>query len=270
MHDIPIMTVEHQNNELKTFTERHISRLLMIFSDAVVVLSPEYLASLKALVGIFWRGDKVHLIPNGIDTVAFAPKPNKQYFAFGRPMRIGMASRFSRIKRHDLLLGALVVLRNRDGTNSWRLSLAGDGETHADICLQAKALDLLEAIELPGYLSEKGLCDWFHSLDFYVHASDGETLSTSLLQAMAMGLPIVGSNVPGIDNLLLAGGGCGLLADLQTPESFAAAITRLATSPALAAELGARARTLAGDEYSQDVMYRRYQEVMHSWLPDHF
>jgi glycosyltransferase involved in cell wall biosynthesis len=117
-------------------------------------------------------------------------------------------------------------------------------------------------VELPGYLGAQELCRWFHSLDVYAHASDGETLSTSLLQAMAMGLPIVGSNVPGIDNLLAAGGGCGLLTEAQTPEAFAAVLSRLAAEPALAEQLGARARALAVREYGQDAMFARYEQLL--------
>ena len=52
-----------------------------------------------------------------------------------------------------------------------------------------------------GFLNDKQLKDWFNGLDLYVHASSGEGMSISLLQAMSMEIPILASNVHGIKNL---------------------------------------------------------------------
>jgi glycosyltransferase involved in cell wall biosynthesis len=257
---VPIIAVEHQNNALKTPAERRLSSALMSLANAVVVLTPDYRNDLQALVGRHWRADKVHVIPNGIDTRAFAPAPEAPRQR--HPLRVGMASRFSAIKRHDLLLGAMALLQAQDGPGAWRLSLAGEGETRAAVWQQANALGVQDAVELPGYLGEADLCRWFASLDVYAHASEGESLSTSLLQAMAKGLPIFGSPVAGITNLLAEGGGCGLLAEAQTPEAFAQGLRRLAEDAELSSALGRRARQLAEQHYSQDTMFGRYQQLL--------
>jgi glycosyltransferase involved in cell wall biosynthesis len=262
-HGVPLIAVEHQPNNLKKRSEWWVSRALMRLADAVVVLTPEYRASLQAALGRHWRLEKVHCIPNGIDTNVYALDASREK-VIKQHRRIGMAARFSGTKRQKLLVDALALLQERDGPQAWSLSLAGDGETLAAVCARVNDLGLRDQVALPGYLGEQELCDWFHSLDIYAHASDGETLSTSLLQAMAMGLPIVGSNVPGIDNLLAAGGGCGLLTEQQTPESLAAVLTRLAEEPELARELGARARALAVREYGQDAMFARYEQLLRS------
>ena len=57
-------------------------------------------------------------------------------------------------------------------------------------------------IRLEGYLEEKKLKKWYNSLDLYIQASAGEGMSTSLLQAMSMEIPVIGSNVTGINNIL--------------------------------------------------------------------
>lgn len=260
---VPVIAVEHQNNALKSTAERWVSRLLMYLADAVVVLTPEYRSALREVVGIHWRDDKVQVIPNGIDTVKHSPSQSDRA-RMPPPRRIGMAARFSSIKRHDVLVGALSILVNRDGPDTWKLSLAGNGDTLDSVASQVSALGLQEQVELPGYLGEKELCTWFRSLDIYAHASEGETLSTSILQAMSMGLPIAGSNVSGINSMLDSGEGVGLLARDQSAESFAAALTQLAEDPELAQALGARARTLALSEYGQDVMFSRYQQLLQS------
>jgi glycosyltransferase involved in cell wall biosynthesis len=199
----------------------------------------------------------VHVIPNGIDTDAFAPVARG---ARTGARVIGMASRFSNIKRHELLIGALRLLRDKDGAQAWRLSLAGDGETRAAMERLAAEEGVSDVVELPGFLGGEDLLSWFQMLDIYAHASDGETLSTSLLQAMAMGLPILGSDVSGIRDLLA--GGWGALAEEETPSGFAKALRRLAESPSEATALGKAARTAAIERFSQRAMQERYAALL--------
>jgi len=258
---IPLVAVEHQPNSLKTRSEWVASRLLMRLADAVVVLTPDYEAALRRGLGKAWRGDKVHLIPNGIDTDLFAPsgsRPARQ----GRPLTVGMAARFSDTKRPELLVAAMAILRDRDGPDAWRLSLAGDGETRPDIVGQVATAGLADIVALPGYLGAEALRDWFGAIDIYAHASNGETLSTSILQALAMGLPILGSDAPGISDLLAMGEGCGIVAAAQSGEAFADSLQRLAGDDELAGTLAANARALAVRDYSQDGMFRAYEKVV--------
>ena len=52
-----------------------------------------------------------------------------------------------------------------------------------------------------GFLNDKQLKNWFNNIDLYAHASSGEAMSTAILQAMSMGLPIIASNVNGIRDI---------------------------------------------------------------------
>ena len=52
-----------------------------------------------------------------------------------------------------------------------------------------------------GFLNDKQLKNWFNNIDLYVHASSGEGMSTAILQAMSMEIPVVASNVHGIKNI---------------------------------------------------------------------
>lgn len=254
---IPLIAVEHQANALKTRSEWVASRLLMRLADAVVVLTPDYRDTLRSRLGEAWREDKVHVIPNGIDTDAFAPGADAR--ADG-PVTIGMASRFAGNKRHEVLVEAMARLRA--GPGDWRLTLAGDGETRESVADAVAAAGLDDVVALPGYLGAAALRDWFGRLDIYVHATDGETLSTSILQAMAMALPIVGSDVAGVTGLLAEGGGVGVVAGAQTPEAFASALRQVADDPAAARGMAGRARALAVSTYSQAAMFAAYRQLL--------
>jgi len=259
-HGIPIIAVEHQPNTLKRRSEWWVSRLLMRLADAIVVLTPAYRAALERQLGAAYRPEKVHVIPNGIDTSAFAPP--QRCPAPSQPFRLGMAARFSSTKRQDLLIGALALLLHDDGPRSWHLGLAGDGDSLEPMRQLARDAGVSDQVEFTGYLGEDDLRGWFARLDIYAHASSGETLSTSLLQAMAMGLPIVGSNVAGIQDLLSEGSGCGRLAEAQTPQAFAEALREMRANPAAAAGLAHRARALAVARYSEDAMFAAYHALV--------
>lgn len=257
-HRVPIIAVEHQQNALKRRREWLVSRLAMQLADAVVLLTEDYREQLRQRLGRGWIEANVHLIPNGIDIHAFAPLESGRS---GRPWVVGMAARMTSTKRQDLLVEAIALLVREDGPASWRLSVAGEGENNAALRERVRGLGLEESVDFPGYLDSDQLRQWFGSIDFYAHASEGETLSTSLLQAMAVGLPIVGSDVPGIANMLTSGKGVGLLA-AQAPEAFAARLRQLASDSALAASLGQRARQYAVEQYSQESMFERYRSLV--------
>jgi glycosyltransferase involved in cell wall biosynthesis len=260
LQGIPLIAVEHQHNALKKKSEWLVSRLLMKLAKAVVILTPEYRDDLRRKLNTAYRSQKVHVIPNGIDVSAFAPRTAASADE-GNSVMIGMAARFSSSKQQRSLVKALKRLRSVSRLD-WRLTLAGDGETLAGVRALVKKESLEAYVEFPGFLGQEELIDWFGRLDVYAHASDGETLSTSLLQAMAMRLPIVASDVVGISNLLSSGEGCGLLVKEASEEGFADAFLSLADDSELADKLAVEARRLAVSRYSQEAMFAEYNRVM--------
>lgn len=257
-HRIPLFAVEHQANALKRPVEWHVSRWVMRLANRVVVLTDEYRDQLRTHLGQHWREGKVEVIPNGIDTREFAPGAR----TFGvAPCIVGMAARVTAIKRQDLLLDAIDLLRDRDGPSAWKLTLCGDGDGMPTLIRKVAESGMHETVDLRGHLHPAALRVWFGDLDIYAHASEGETLSTSMLQAMAMGLPIVGSDVAGIGDLLRKGGGVGVTVE-QRPEAFAAAFTRIRDDAAFRAKLCARARTMAESCFSEDAMADRYAGLL--------
>ncbi len=255
-----LIAIEHQANELKKPSEWKVSQLVMRFADKVILLTEDYAAALKQGLGAKWQADKTEIIPNGIDTDLFAPRQNTKDGS--TPIRIGMASRLADNKRHDTLIDGFLCLCDAHPDYDWRLTIAGDGETRSRLAAQIADNDLSEKVSLEGFLGPDQLLNWFHDLDIYVHASDGETLSTSLLQALAMGLPIVGSNVAGINNLLSQNGGCGIIAKDQTAQSFADAIYKAASNNSDCQAMTVNARDLALSTYSQDAMFLNYKQVI--------
>jgi glycosyltransferase involved in cell wall biosynthesis len=145
------------------------------------------------------------------------------------------------------------------------LTLAGDGDCLDAVRSLASSSGLAEHVEFMGNLDEPGLIAWFQSLDLYVHASDGETLSTSILQAMAMELPVLASNVPGIGNLLSGSPAVGVLIENNDAEAFARGIEAVYGDPQLRSRLAVAARAMVCDRYSCEAMFNSYDRLIHGF-----
>jgi glycosyltransferase involved in cell wall biosynthesis len=256
----PLIVVEHQANALKRPSEWMFSRLAMLLADRVVVLTPAYNQELKDRLGLFYRAGKVCIIPNGIDLSRFSPHVHS--VNRGGSVRLGMAARFTSIKRQDVLIDMMVELRSREPGIEWHLSLAGDGEGWESIDRKVRAKGLEAYVSLPGQLGEDRLIEWYREIDFYLHASEGETLSTALLQAMASALPIVASDVPGIRSLVSGETNCGVLVERQSPQGFAESVIRLIEEPKAAANLGKAGRELIEKHYSHNYMFTNYKSLL--------
>ena len=260
MHRRKLVCVEHTPVHLKTRRERLISQLAMRVARRVVLLTKEYERDHAEACGRYYDARRVITIPNGIDVVRFAPTGARHTEGV---VRLGMAARFSGQKRQCLLVECLDWLRQSHPETSWHLTLAGGGERIAQVRSEVSRSGLEDQVEFCGSLDQEDLATWFQTLDVYVHASDGETLSISLLQAMAAGVPIVASRVPGIANLLEPEGlRLGTLVAQNDPVVFGQAIAAVQGDPASAERMAAGARTYALERHSQEAMFRAYDGVL--------
>ena len=248
---IPLIAVEHTPNEVKSMTEWLGSLASMFRADRVIVLTDVYARLLAAGLGPVYDHRKVRKIANGVSTKQFHPAPSAKHCL--NPIRAGMAARLSSTKCHDLLIDISTEL-------GMALDFAGDGETMASLKAHAAAKKQSQ-IKFSGHIYEANMPLWFRSLDIYLHASNGETFSMAILQAMATGLPIIASDISGMEEVLGPNGTCGIL----VPNSFHAwrdAVLRLSRNPNLCAQLGRAARARAAKLFSTSAMLQSYLSVI--------
>lgn len=258
-HRAKLLVVEHTPNQVKTRSEWAASRMSMLLADRVVVLTEEYKAELKSAHRWLFRPNKIRLIPNGIDTNTFYPAKSRS-INHASVIHLGMAARFSTSKRQAMLISVLEQLATLRPDLIFQLRFAGDGSEFERVQALAADSPLNLRIKFDGLLTERQMPVWFRELDIYVHATDGETLSTSLLQAMATGLPIVASDIPGVSNLLKQNA-YGICVDNHA-SAFANGISGLVDQAEERSALGQRARTQAIKHYSHMVMLQRYLNLL--------
>jgi glycosyltransferase involved in cell wall biosynthesis len=139
----------------------------------------------------------------------------------------------------EVMIAARAVRALLDRGQKVKLILAGLGSDSVQI------RDLLgQAVRLPGFVEQKELGWLLASSDAFVFPSRIETAANAVIEARAVGLPVLVSP-PIADMLVREDGADGLTVDEQTPEAWALAIERLVSDRDLGKKMGALARAVA-------------------------
>lgn len=132
-----------------------------------------------------------------------------------------------------------------------RLILAGDGPLRDHLQELATKLNMRDRIVFAGFVER--IADVYAALDAFVFPSLAEPSGTSLLAAMAWGLPVAAVARGGVPEYVEDDVN-GLLISQPAPQAIAAAVNRLLADAELRQRLGARARADISERYATDVM----------------
>lgn len=256
---IRIIVRETQPNHLKTKLNWLGLCVSLVAATKVVFLSTEYRDVIKKRLALFFSDNRTAVIPNGVDLDVYKPAEKTEH----ESVNIGMQSRLSETKDHQTLITAFAGLLNVYKDRPLKLFIAGDGVCRSQLEKQAQDLNIRHAIEFTGMLEETALPSFINSLDIYVHATLGETMSTAIMQVMACHKPIVASNVLGVDNMIRHDEN-GLLVPAKDAEALSAAILKLINNAELANTLAGNAYNFAINNYSNKIMLERYNKIFNA------
>lgn len=144
-----------------------------------------------------------------------------------------MVAEFTPNKRHQDVLAAFAAT---DVPGS-HLVLAGMGETEPDVREQARRLGVQERTHFLGY--RRDVPSLMNAADALLLVSQREGLPRSIMEAMTLGVPVIGTKIRGVADLLA--GGAGMLVDVGDVAAIRGALEQLATPGALRGELAQRA-----------------------------
>jgi colanic acid/amylovoran biosynthesis glycosyltransferase len=176
----------------------------------------------------------------------------------GPPLRVLTAARLVEKKGHVHLIEAMRLLEER-GVDV-RVDLAGGGPLADVLASRAAEAGVQERVEFLGTVSHDDLLAglasgrWDAAVLPSVMTASGqlEGIPVSLVEAMAAGLPVVGTETGGIPELLRDG--AGILVPPKNPEALADALQRLAEDASIRARLGAAGRRRIEDEFAVDAV----------------
>lgn len=148
------------------------------------------------------------------------------------------------------------------------LLIAGDGPALTALRARAARRGVEADVMFIGYLErEKALLDCYRCADVFVFASRTETQGLVLLEAMAVGTPVVSTAVLGTKDILEQDGTGGIVA-ADDPDQFADAVVGVLRDDTLRATLGSAGRRFVADRWSSPVMGARlldlYRAIWHT------
>lgn len=219
--------------------------------DAVIAVSDQILET----AGNHGIGN-LHVVKNSIDVT-------KWHRDRGRPgnpnqSRIGFAGRLSAEKGPlDFVRVAQKVLEKRPVTE---FHIAGTGPEESAMKNLARQMGIEKRLHFAGHLDEKQLRRFYQGLDILLLTSYTEGVPLTLLEAGAMQIPVVATNVGGVGEVIINGRN-GLLAPAGDIELLAEHVLRILNDNDQARELGMAGRSVVENDFSIEANVKKVQAV---------
>lgn len=205
-------------------------------------------------------GLPIQVIPNGVDTEFFRPHADAQpQSSTPELVFVGRLRRFKCV-RHAL--GALPQIEQQLG-RPVRFTIVGDGPEKERLGLladEARRRGMASTVQFTGWLDQEAVRSVYEGASLLLLPSLVEGHPNVLLEAMAMGLPCVASDVPGIRGVLTHGRE-GYLVTPENPAALAHAAAEILGDERLMRRMGDAARATA-ETFSWEVVADRYESLL--------
>jgi glycosyltransferase involved in cell wall biosynthesis len=211
--------------------------------------------------------DRIHVVYNGIDLQDLdnlRPLPDVRRdlgLTDGEPV-VGVTAHLSPKKGQRHLLEALALLRS--SRPNLRCYLVGEGGQQEELQALAEGLGIGDQVRFMGYRNDA--VDLMQAMDVVVLPSVAkEGLGVCLVEANALGKPVVGSDIPGIDEVIVDGRN-GLLVPPGDAAELAAAIDRLLEDRPLREQMGQSGRRRVEELFTLERMVDETERLYYDIL----
>jgi glycosyltransferase involved in cell wall biosynthesis len=197
----------------------------------------------------------VQVIPNGVDIDLFRPDPARRP---GVPCLLSVG-RLHAQKNVGYLLKLVSLIRAKTAVTA---RIIGDGPQRARLEELAGTLGITDSVQFEGWLSREAVREAYQSATLLVHTSTYEGMSNVILEALASGLPVAASRIPGNTELVQPGLN-GLLIDPEAdPSEAAVQIYSLLANPTEWERLSLGARSTIEKRFSWDHAADLYERLL--------
>lgn len=260
---IPVLVhTKHGRNYPNQWKPVLANRLAAWRTDCVVAVSHDAAAVSRDVERI--PEGKLRVIHNGIDVERFSPR-SPHVGPLPKGGRVTRAIHVARLqdppKDHATLLRAVRLVV--DAVPEFHLEIVGDGPHRGQIESLCDELQLRGHVTFAGFRSD--ISERIGRSGLALLSTLTEGLSITLLEAMAMGLPVVATNVGG-NGEVVADGRTGLLVPAKQADKLAEGMLSLIRSPERAAAMGAAGRERVVESFNLAKVAQQYSELYRELL----
>jgi glycosyltransferase involved in cell wall biosynthesis len=235
------------NPAYEQFQKRGL-KFLSRYADKIIAVSE---AVKDFLLQNGYEKEKIILIPNGVDESYLEVNPIKK--PASAPIILGAVGSLNNIKNYRMLIKAFYLVKQERPNLNIHLQIIGEGPLKRNLeGMVAHHRIINDLVSFPGRVED--IKERYQHFTIFINCSISESFGLSVGEAMAVGLPVIASKIPALQELV---GDSGLFIDAHDRESIKKAILKLIDDDKLRLELGQKAKRRIEKQFSESVMINK-------------
>ncbi|MBN1694614.1 glycosyltransferase [candidate division WOR-3 bacterium] len=264
--------LKKNRNDIRIVYRKRLENNVLKAANSIITLSR---ASKEDICNRGIKKKKIFIVPNGINGgFLHYKKPNttdlsKKYKISHSKIKLGFIGSLKAVEDVITLLDAIAILK-KQFTNNIVLIIIGEGPMFSYFNNHAKNIGIKEMVRFIGRVPNSEIKKYYSMLDIFViprlKNKMTETISPlKILEAMGIGIPVIGSNVGGIAEIIKDGVN-GFLFEPQNPEDLAKVLKKLINSKNLCKKVADRAKFWVQENRKWDNLIETYRRVYKNLL----
>ena len=249
--------------KILSFPSKLIRTLLLKSADKITCASLDYIKNSD--IANFYQNhkDKFYEIPFGIDIEEFKIKNKKEEKDKKNILFVGTLDKAHYFKGLEYLLNAVSKLQDID----FQLLIIGNGDRREHYENLAKKLNIKDKVVFVGFVDNKKLVRYYNLADVFVFPSidKSEAFGMVLLEAMACGIPVIASNIPGVRSVF-KDKEQGYLVEPRNIKDLSSKLNKILSNKKIRLEMSIKARKLVERKYSLKTVKERLNKIYENLL----